>query len=71
MNRFDGKTLVITGAASGLGRATVERVAGEGANVVFVEGHGGEPRGEEGGYRAPVVRVECSSRSLTSRGSPT
>ncbi len=51
MNRFDGKTVVITGAASGLGRATVERVAGEGANVVLVEGHGGEPRGDEGGYR--------------------
>ena len=37
MNRFDGKTVVVTGAASGLGRATAERVAGEGANVVLVD----------------------------------
>ncbi|MEG1779639.1 MAG: SDR family NAD(P)-dependent oxidoreductase, partial [Oscillospiraceae bacterium] len=33
--RFDGKTMVITGGTSGIGRATVIRAAAEGGNVVF------------------------------------
>ena len=37
MNRFENKTVVITGAASGLGRGTAERVAEEGASVVLVD----------------------------------
>lgn len=37
MGRFEGKTVVITGAGSGLGRGTAERVASEGADVVLVD----------------------------------
>jgi NAD(P)-dependent dehydrogenase (short-subunit alcohol dehydrogenase family) len=34
MGRFDGRTVVVTGAASGIGKATAERLRDEGATVV-------------------------------------
>lgn len=34
MNRFDGRRVLVTGAGSGIGRATVLRLLSEGANVV-------------------------------------
>ncbi|ANI80163.1 SDR family NAD(P)-dependent oxidoreductase [Sphingobium sp. EP60837] len=37
MNRFDNKTIVVTGAGSGIGAATVERLLHEGAFVVAVD----------------------------------
>lgn len=37
MRRLEGKVAVITGAASGMGRATAARFAGEGANVVIAD----------------------------------
>jgi NAD(P)-dependent dehydrogenase (short-subunit alcohol dehydrogenase family) len=36
-DRFSGKTIVITGGGSGLGRAVAERVTAEGANLVLVD----------------------------------
>lgn len=36
MARFDGKTVILTGASSGIGLATARRFSEEGANVVLV-----------------------------------
>ena len=35
--RFIDKTVIVTGAAGGIGRATVERLAREGARIVAVD----------------------------------
>jgi NAD(P)-dependent dehydrogenase (short-subunit alcohol dehydrogenase family) len=37
MNRFEGKTIVVTGAGSGIGAATARRLHTEGAHVVAVD----------------------------------
>ncbi|PZO68143.1 MAG: 3-oxoacyl-ACP reductase [Paracoccus denitrificans] len=37
MNRFEGKTVLITGAGSGMGRAAAHRFAQEGANVAALD----------------------------------
>ena len=37
MREFEGKTAVVTGAASGMGRAFAERFAREGMHVVLAD----------------------------------
>jgi NAD(P)-dependent dehydrogenase (short-subunit alcohol dehydrogenase family) len=37
VNRFEGKTVLVTGAASGIGAASVERLVAEGAQVVATD----------------------------------
>ncbi|MEB3366154.1 SDR family NAD(P)-dependent oxidoreductase [Saccharopolyspora mangrovi] len=43
--RFEGKTVIVTGAASGIGRATASRIAREGGRVVAADVNAG-PLGE-------------------------
>lgn len=68
MGRLSGKVAVITGAASGMGRATAMRFAGEGASVVVVDLNqdGGETtvRGcKENGGNAVFQRADVSSEA--------
>jgi len=66
MGRLDGKVAVITGAASGIGRATARRFAGEGAAVVIadlnVEGGEAAVRDcKENGGRAIFHQVDVTN----------
>ena len=63
MGRLDGKVALVTGSASGLGRATVHRLVQEGASVVCTDVNeaGGEAVAKELGDRACFVRHDVSS----------
>jgi meso-butanediol dehydrogenase/(S,S)-butanediol dehydrogenase/diacetyl reductase len=37
MKRFEGKVVIVTGAASGIGEATARRFSSEGASVALVD----------------------------------
>jgi 3(or 17)beta-hydroxysteroid dehydrogenase len=49
MSRVDGKVAIVTGAASGIGRACAQRLAGEGARVMLAD------RDETGVHRAATA----------------
>ena len=62
MNRLDGKVAIVTGAASGIGRATAELFRAEGAAVVAADLSGGEgivaaDAGSEADVEALVART--------------
>src|SRR5688572_20915180 len=49
VTRFEGRTALVTGAASGIGRATVERLLAEGATVVGTDVQAAPDGGPTGG----------------------
>jgi len=63
MKRFEGKNVVITGAAAGIGQATAERIAEEGGNVALIdinaEGLSATKQACEG-HGAKVWTYECN-----------
>ena len=60
MQRFEGRVVVITGAASGIGAATARRLHGEGATVVLADRRvaGGTALVEELGDRAAFRQID-------------
>jgi NAD(P)-dependent dehydrogenase (short-subunit alcohol dehydrogenase family) len=56
--RFSGKTVVVTGAATGLGRAIVELLGAEGANLVLVDKAERELASLSDGLRSRSVPVD-------------
>ena len=65
MNRLQGKTAIVTGAAQGMGEAHARRFIAEGANVVLTDLNdaGGRAIAEELGERARFVRHDVADES--------
>ncbi|MBS0504743.1 MAG: SDR family oxidoreductase [Proteobacteria bacterium] len=63
--RFSGKVAVVTGAASGIGRATALRLAGEGATVVIgdVDIEGGQALADTSNGRIRFVRTDVTQEA--------
>ena len=63
MMRFSGKTAVVTGAASGIGRATALRLVAEGATVVAgdIDGEAGGALARESGGKILFQRTDVCS----------
>ncbi len=59
MNGLSGKVAVVTGAASGIGRATAERLAEEGASVVAVDWNGEGVEAVAASLKGPSVAVHA------------
>ncbi|MFK4730466.1 SDR family oxidoreductase [Agromyces mediolanus] len=74
--RFDGRTIVVTGAASGIGRATASRIVREGGRVVAVdisaerleEFAASAPEGQVVAVAADVTKQEDIERVVAAAG---
>lgn len=68
MNRLEGRVAIVTGAASGIGKATAQRLADEGAAVLITDiaeegGHQTVAGINEGGGRAAFFKHDVTSEA--------
>jgi NAD(P)-dependent dehydrogenase (short-subunit alcohol dehydrogenase family) len=63
MNGLRGKVAVVTGAASGMGKATAERLSAEGASVVAVDWNRDDVDKVAGSLSGPAVAVHADVSS--------
>jgi NAD(P)-dependent dehydrogenase (short-subunit alcohol dehydrogenase family) len=65
--RFEGKGVVVTGAAQGIGRAVAKAFAAEGAGVVMVDNEADVLAATADSIRATGARVEAIAGDVSSR----
>jgi NAD(P)-dependent dehydrogenase (short-subunit alcohol dehydrogenase family) len=69
MGRFDGRTAIVTGTASGIGRATAQRFASDGAAVACLDVRADEVDATAAAIRdagGKAIGVTCDVRSVES-----
>ena len=73
MGRYDGRVAIVTGASSGIGRATAVRLASEGASVACLDvatdenGATAEAINDEGTGKAVALECDVSDESAVER----
>jgi NAD(P)-dependent dehydrogenase (short-subunit alcohol dehydrogenase family) len=70
VGRLEGKAAIVTGGSRGIGRATVEKLAAEGAGVVFLDldaGEGERVAKEIGNDRVSFVRADVTREGDVAR----
>ena len=68
MRGLDGKRALVTGAARGIGRATAERLAAEGARVALVDVDAGALDAAAAGIGAPALALRADVRDEAAVG---